>query len=157
MKTFFLKISLVILIISLFSSCRNDDQTKTPEEVLSEFINIRTTQNVDMEFYQKYTSGILLAQIESLEENEKSEIGKKIEIRKKQLKLLKTYYPQANQCFITYLIKYDVPTENPETSSEVKKIAELHKIENQWKIVDVVNVKTFYENKQALDIGLNEK
>ena len=157
MRSIFFHSLLFIVMSFSFTACFQDDGPKSPEAILSEFINIRTTQNVDMEFYQKYTAGLLLAQIESLDENEKSEIGKKIDIRKKQLKLLKTYYPEANQCFITYLIKYDVPTENPETSSEVKKIAELHKIQNQWKIVDVVNVKTFYENKQALDIGLNEK
>jgi hypothetical protein len=145
---------MLISLLLFLSSC--EDGANTPDASLSNYLKIRTSSDVDLEFYQKYTGGKLLSAIEALSEEEFSEAGKKIDVKKKNFKILKKNCNNDEVCFLTYILEYDSPSEKPETISEVKKIAELHKIENQWRIVDVTNVKTYHENKEPLVINIGE-
>lgn len=128
-------------------------EKETPEKTLSTYLKERTSKQVDLEFYQTYTGGKMLASVEALSDEEFSEYARPIDVKKKKFKIMKkNCIEEENSCFLTYVISYDTPSEKPETSAQVKKIAEMKKIDNSWKIVEVVNVKTFYENKESIDI-----
>ncbi|MDA8791595.1 hypothetical protein N9N67_00035 [Bacteriovoracaceae bacterium] len=147
-----MKLNLIILSIFLtLIACV--EEKETPEKTLSIYLKERTSSQVDLEFYQSYTAGKMLASVEALNEEEFNEYSRPIDVKKKKFKIMKkNCIEEDNSCFLTYIISYDTPTEKPETSAQVKKIAEMKKIENSWKIVEVVNVKTFYENKESIDI-----
>ena len=52
---------------------------------------------------------------------------------------------QENECFITYIVKYS-KFENGKNilNAETKKIAQITKESENWRIVDVNNIKTYY-------------
>jgi hypothetical protein len=59
---------------------------------------------------------------------------------------------QENTCFLTYAISYKTKhNDKAAFTSEVKKIAELSKVDGKWFIADVTNIKTYHEGLEAIN------
>ena len=51
-------------------------------------------------------------------------------------------------CYLTYTLSYEkFNKDTKEFSVEVRKIAEMRKEDNKWKIVDISNIKSFFDMK----------
>ncbi|MBP5297185.1 MAG: hypothetical protein J6Y94_07645 [Bacteriovoracaceae bacterium] len=72
-------------------------------------------------------------------------------LKKKKFKItLQKCTPR--QCFITYIIQYDVQeVKVTDFAIEAKKIAELRLVDGHWKVADIVNQKTYIEAKQSIN------
>lgn len=124
----------------------------TPEAALKNYVQKVTTNKADRDFYLQYTSGKLLESIESMDDEEFKKFNKFEKIKNAKVNII---YKSCEQqtCSLTYTVKYEVH-ENQKVSfdTEVKKIAELVKVDDSWKIFEVNNTKTFIESKSAIDI-----
>lgn len=139
---------LVALSLVLFS-CNGPD---TPEAALKDFINLRFKGGFDKESVLEKTTGELNGRISAMEESEFEEFAKVNLSDSYKLKVLLSKCEQA-QCFLTYTLDYGMNESSDSNARlEVRKIAELHKIEDTWKVADVSELKTHIEMKNQLDI-----
>lgn len=138
---------LVTLLVGCFGGA------DTPEEALSVYIQTVTTNKADRDFYLQYTSGKLLQQIESMNDEDFKEFNNFENIKSAKVKVIYKSC-ELDRCSLTYTVSYEVHENNKVNfDTEVKKIAELVKIENSWKISEVSNRKTYIESKSAIDIS----
>ncbi len=140
----------LVLISLLFSvvACKNG--AETPEGLIKMFVKDTISGKVDREYYQEYTTGTLLeASLELTEEElEKTSVSK--------LKNVKVSILSKNcsneKCIITYIIKYDTNPENKKMyKTEVKKLAEVVKEGEGWKLSDIKNLKTFHDSLEPIN------
>ncbi|MBT3584967.1 MAG: hypothetical protein HN509_08675 [Halobacteriovoraceae bacterium] len=142
----------LISIFLVFSSCT---KKKTPEEMLTDFVNYRFSSNQDRQTILEKTTGGLNVKIASMSDDEFAAFVDLKGFRKKKLKInLKKC--TEKQCFITYTLGYDQKIRENEKkepfSVEIKKIAELHLDSGIWKVNDVNNVKTYYNSQENIDV-----
>lgn len=141
-------IMLTILVILL--SCTKS--ANTPEGLLKMYVNDITSSKVDKDYYLKYTTGRLKESISSMSDEEIESLSKASKLSKVRVEIVKSLCQEV-KCSITYIISYKSETSDSVTfSTEVKKIAQLVKEEEQWKIESVVNSKTYHESEKAIDI-----
>lgn len=136
-----------LLCIACFSGAN------TPEELLKDYVETVTSGNATRDFYAEKTAGDLLKDIEAMSEEDFQEYNNFSRIKYAKVKVLSKSCSDDN-CTLTYVVKYNVFVENkPSYETEVKKIAELVRIDNNWKISAVKNRKTFIDAKSAIDIS----
>jgi hypothetical protein len=142
MKYFFL--------LFLTLGCFNSDSN--PELLLEDFINKRLSNSADKEYLLTVTAGKLKSALVEMDENAITESNELKSFEKESFKVTHKQCTKV-QCFITYVLKYKNinKTDNHKTSSEVKKIAELQFIDEGWKIVEVTNVKTYFEMSDVIN------
>lgn len=143
-------ISILLLAISLLTSCT---KTNDPEIALKEYVDLRfSNENISRNDVLKRTSGTLQQQISNMSDDEFTKFQTK-NLKKRAFRILSTKCAK-DECFVTYSIKYDTfdNSDGKVFTSEIKKIAQLQKENNEWKIVDVNNIKTFHDSKKALEI-----
>lgn len=138
---------IVFISSSLFFSCNFQGE---PEHALRGFINYRTSDDQQKDFYLKNSSGKMLEFFEKMDDMEFKKYASIKRIVSKKLKLnLKKCSDKT--CSITYTISFRRSgVENTNVETEVKKIAELVKDEGNWKIADIVNIKSHFEFKEPL-------
>jgi hypothetical protein len=142
-KFFFIAIVLVGLL-----SC---NQQEGPEGTLKSFINYRFSESQQKDELLSRTTGVLNEKISAMTDEEFAEFSNSSKYKKKKFKLNLSRCDK-NQCFLTYTITYDKYEGDKQTFGiEVKKIAELLLLNGSWKIVDVSNIKTFFDSKQPLE------
>ena len=117
----------------------------TPEGLIKMFVKDSVSSSLDREYFETYTTGSLLNSIADLsdEELEKSELsalsGVKVDILTKSC--------QSDICNITYIVSYDTNSDTKKSfETEVKKLAEVQKVGENWKIASIKNLKTFHES-----------
>jgi hypothetical protein len=144
MKYFF------VLLLFFFVSCLSTDLS--PESALKDFIDSRIGKVVDREFVLERVTGKMLQSFENMAEEDFKKFSDMQNIKADSFKILSKSC-QENKCFVTYSVSYF--TKSPENktifSSEVKKIAEMIKIENKWLIADVSNIKTYHESMEPIN------
>ena len=58
---------------------------------------------------------------------------------------------QKDNCVVTYIVEYKTKSKTEKLfSSEVKKVAEIEKIGEDWKLASIRNIKTFHESKEPI-------
>lgn len=138
------------LLIFLLMGCFGSDSN--PELLLEDFINKRLANTADKEYMLSITAGKLKSALIDMDENALAESNELKSFEKESFKVTHKQCTKV-QCFITYILKYKNidKADNNKTLSEVKKIAELQFIDDGWKIVEVTNVKTFFEMTDAIN------
>ena len=139
-----------LIILAIAIGCAKD--FKNPETVLKEYVNYRFSKHQTRPKLLKYSTAFLYQSIEEMSEGDFNKFKNTGTYKKRKFKInLKKC--SDNQCHITYTVVYDITKKNNLLYSvEVKKIAELHKVSNSWKIASVSNVKTFLDSKTPIDL-----
>lgn len=138
---------IVFFISFIFLGCNKE---KSPKETLGSYIKYRFSENQSKNKLLAYTTGVLEAKISQMSEEDFKNF---IDISKYKMKDFKIVLSKcvSNQCYLTYLLKYAQGASNG-YDIEIKKIAELSRIDKTWKISDVNSVKSFINAKENIDI-----
>lgn len=140
---------LFIVVALLVTSCFKE---KGAEETLSAFVKERFEGALDRNEMADYLSGQMQESILAMEEEEFEKFSDLSKLKKKRFEITHSNCSEA-KCFITYIVSYD---QHGDSSKEYrvdnKKIAEMMKEENSWKIENVTNVKTYIDSEKALEI-----
>lgn len=143
-----LKASLLTLCALLFA-CNGPD---TPEAALRDFIHYRFKGSFEREKVLEKATGELYGRIEAMDDQEFTEFSRDNLSDSFSLKILLSKCEES-KCFLTYTLAYDMnETTDASAEMEVKKIAELHRVEKTWKVADVSELKTFIQMNNQLDI-----
>lgn len=141
------KLIIVFASILLAISCT---KKLGPEETLREFIDYRFTSNQSAEKIMSFLDGDILEETQEMKDEELKQFLETEKFRKNSFKIIHANCNE-DKCFLTYVLKYVETKEEEKSETEVKKIAELRKVdENTWKIFDITNVKTYIENKETI-------
>ena len=141
---------LLIVTIVLFGSCT---KKSTPEKALKEFIQYRFSGGQDKDDLLEMTTGGLNSRIDGMEGEELTSFLNSEALQKRRLKILLKNC-EDTKCFLTYILSYSQGTGTPKDFGiEVKKIAQVEKVGEIWKLADVSNIKTFIEAKKELEIS----
>lgn len=125
---------------------------QNPETVLKEYVDYRFSKHQTRPHLLKYATAFLRQSIEEMTEKDFHDFKKTHNYKKRKFKInLKKC--SGDQCHLTYTVTYDIIKENRNLYSvEVKKIAELHRESNTWKIASISNIKTFLDSKISIDL-----
>ena len=139
--------SLLTFLAILAASC---DKANTADRSFENFMNYSFKPGQKLDDFLAMTTGPLHAKLDSLSPEEIQEFLGVKNLKKKKLKItLQKCSP--TQCFLTYIIQYDVQqATQTDFAVEAKKIAELQLVDGRWKVADIVNQKTFIEAKQSI-------
>lgn len=138
---------LLALVLGL-SACQTE---QTPESGLRSYISYANNGGATKEGFIARSTGDLRAALETMDEEQfktfeeqmKHSVQKDFDITKKNCQELK--------CFITYTIEYDAQSDEKAIYQvDVRKIAELVKEDEKWKLASVENVKSYYEGSSEL-------
>ena len=142
----------LIFLAALLTGCNGPD---SPEAALRDFIQYRFKGGVERSEVLEKSTGALYDKVESMSDEEFAEFSRANLSDSFSLKVLLSKC-EGDKCFLTYTLTYGMnETEDSSSQLEVKKIAELHKIEKVWKVADVSELKTHIEMKNNLDIESN--
>lgn len=142
-------ITLIALVAAFFYGC--SPGPSTPEGLLRMYVNDVTTKQVDKDYYLKYTAGELRESVEELDEEELSARSYLENVKKAQVEVLNKNCQEA-KCVLTYVVSYDTYEKGKATfSAETKKLAEFLKVDDEWKISNVTNLKSFFEAKEPIE------
>jgi len=138
----------VLLLVSL-CSCFEGNDTATGS--LRNFVKRVSANSLSQEDYSDYAQGDLLDSILAMDEEEFKSYQEQSTLDGVQLDILSENCSKTN-CTITYLTKYTSKTSDGSSyNSEVRKIAELEKFDEAWKVISVQNVKTYLEAQEGLN------
>jgi hypothetical protein len=140
---------LLLLLLFVFVSCIEND--RSPESALKDFVESRIGQVVDRSFVIERVTGKMLQSFENMSDEDFAKFADMRNIQTQSFKVLSKSC-QEKKCFLTYSIAYLTRKDDKtQTSSEVKKIAEMVQVENRWLIADVSNIKTYHENMEPIN------
>lgn len=139
----------LLFIPIFFVSCFNS--SSTPESALENYIDKITTSDVDKDFYLDHTTGSLKDSILEMSDDEFNSFKQMPKIAGKKIKIISRACDDV-KCTLTYLLTYSSGNE-AEFKNEIKKIAVLQKIDDEWKIAQASNLKTYIEAKKDLQIS----
>ncbi len=141
----YLSLALLLLVVG----CTKES---TPETALEDFINYRFQSSQSKEDILEMTTGPLYDKLNDMSEEDLEKFIDVKDLKKRRLKVL-IKNCEADTCYLTYVLRYVKGAENPKDYSvEVKKIAQVNKVEEKWLLADVSNVKTYIEAKKELKI-----
>ena len=139
-------LSILMCALVLFSC----SSKKGPEGVLKSYIDKRFSSGIEKDDFSDYFGGEMLDDLETVDE---TVVGKMNDIKGYKKKSLEINFKKCSQekCFLTYTLVFDAKAEAGSTKKnvavKVKKIAELQKTGETWKIFDISDVKTHYDYK----------
>lgn len=146
-----MKINQVLFIVLsiVFLSCSKKED---PESVLMDYINYRFSSNQNKNFLLENTTGVLRDRIESMSDKEFQEFIDMTKYKKGKFKVLLKKCTEE-KCFITYALKYIHFIKGKKAYEiEVKKIAEILKTDQKWRISNINNLKSYVDGKLGIDI-----
>lgn len=130
---------------------------KGASETLKTYIQQRFNGELDRLEIQQYLVGAIHDEIKNMSEDDFEKYSDLSNLKKKKFKVTHENC-NSDKCFITYLISYDQFKDSKDFFRvDSKKIAELTKIDDSWKIEKVTNVKSYLESKQPIDIETSSK
>ena len=135
--------------IFLFASCLTDK--KSPEAALKDFVETRFGHVVTRQYILEHVTGKMKQSLENISEEDFKKFSDLRNVKNDSFKVLSKSC-QEKMCYLTYSVSYrTTKEEKTTTSSEVKKIAELHLVDGKWLIEDVSNVKTYHEELEPIE------
>ncbi len=142
----------IITMTLFFTLFGCDKGPKSPEGMLKMYVNDLTSNEVNKEYFEKYTTGPLLEKVQSLSDEEFKEFIKIGKLKNAKIDISNKTCTDSS-CNLTYIVKYDIlEAGKQQFKTEVKKIAVLEKAENLWKISEVTNVKTYIEGSSPIEV-----
>jgi DNA-binding Xre family transcriptional regulator len=131
----------VALLLS-FTACLNSDDSASGH--LRKFVK-KTTDNLSQDGYADYAAQDLLESIISMDEEEFKNFQEQSNVEGVKVDILSESCQELS-CTITYVTKYQTKTSDGSIyGSEVRKLAELVKSDEGWRVTSVKNVKTYLE------------
>ena len=141
----------VWFVTTLFAACSKKE--KAPDGYLKLFVEEFFKPEIKKDDLLEKTSGRLKVSIESMTDEEFKSFSNPSTLVANSFEILSSAC-QAESCYLTYRLSYK--TKSPDTqgewSTQVKKIAHLQKVDEDWKVEDIENIKTFYETAQPLEV-----
>lgn len=142
-------IVLLTMTLSLFTSCQKEN---TAEAQLKEFIRLRYKGEQRKDKVLKWLVDPLYTEFNSIPDEDFEKTmgvgGRKL----KDIRVLTKNCDSEANCFLTFIIKFETYGNDKKLfTSEVKKLANLKKIENSWKIADINNVKTYHDSHVPIE------
>lgn len=134
-----------ILALFLLTSCV---KTGGPEQVLKEYANKRFNNELSKDDFKDYFDGEILADFEAVDEKALGELN---QVNTSKTRRVEIEFKRCDEskCFLTYSIVYSTQANANNLSSpvqvKIKKIAELKKIDDKWKITGITDIKTHYD------------
>lgn len=142
-------ISLLVVAFVLVSSCTKG--AKTPDGLITMFAKDVATKKLDMDYYEKYTTGEMLNLIKETGLDEFDKKTRLVNVNDVKVKILNKTC-EGSKCVITYRVKYHTKSHSEGSfESEVKKIAELEQFEKYWKLAKITNLKTYHESSKPIN------
>jgi hypothetical protein len=141
----------MLVFIFLLGACTRYGQS--PEGIIQNYINEISKEVRDFNKISKMLTGDSLSRFEAMSDEEKTEALNLDGLKGFRLKIAKKNCPSESECFVTYTLSYT--SESPEIGeykTEVRKVAKVKLINENWKIDSVTNIKTFHQSLKALDI-----
>ena len=137
-----------LLCLVLLSACFNSDNSAVG--VLREFVK-KSSSGLEQRDYQNYATGDLLGLIEDMSEQEFEQYKEQSKVQSVKVEVLNENCSDS-KCSITYISKYKTKTsDGSDYNSEVRKIAELSRENEKWKVSSVKNIKTYLETNEGLN------
>lgn len=141
---------LPIIFLLLATACT---KKTTPEGVLQDFVSYRFKDGQNMEKLYELTASPLQDRLRDLKDEDLKNFLDSTNLKKRKLKVLLKNC-EGEKCFITYVVGYkQSKAEQTNFGVEVKKIAQIVRTGESWKIADVNNVKTYIEDKKGLEVS----
>lgn len=142
-----MKFFLISLLIVILGGCT---KKVGPEQALRGYINYRFSKGQDKASVLNKVTDKLHKKIDMMAEQDFKRFSNVKGLKQKKVNILLKKCSDMD-CNITYTLSYEIYDESEKVfSAEVKKIAELKKVENTWKVSDVSNIKTFYDSKEII-------
>lgn len=142
------KIILLFVMLVLVSCTKG---AKTPDGLVKMFAKDISTKKLDMDYYEKFTTGEMWKKIQNIGEEEFSKNTRMTNVTDVKVKILNKTC-ENSKCVITYNVKYKTKNnEEGKFESEVKKIAEVYQEEEFWKVSKVINLKTYHESNKPIN------
>ncbi len=152
MKLILINSITLILLLGLISCTKRADN---PEQVLRDFIEIRFKNSQDIGTLLTYATGDFKTSLETMTDRD-IEFFTKHGLKKRKLEITNSIC-QESTCSITYIISLDEYNgDTLQNSSELKKIAKLELVGEDWKISDITNIKTYHDLKEPIDVTPKE-
>lgn len=144
-----MKNMLFLLVLVISFSCTNG--AETPEGLIEMFVKDVSTKKIDRDYYQKFTTGKFLEVVESLSDEDLEKNERMAGVDDVSVKIISKSC-QDDKCVLTYIVKYNTNSkEDKSFASEVKKVAEVVKSGEDWKLSDLRNMKTYHESEEAIN------
>lgn len=142
------KLAYLILMFVIISCSK---RAKSPDGLIKMFAKDLATKNLDMDYYEKFTTGDMFSNIQKLGEEEFEKNTRMHNVTDVKIKILnKTCEDQ--KCVVTYIAKFKTKNNDEgKFDSVVKKIAEVHQDGEYWKVAKVTNLKTFHESIKPIN------
>lgn len=143
-----MKFALIGLLALSFACQKKNDSA---EAALTNFIDMHVGNVVKKEDTAKLVTGKLLQQLESLSPEEFGQTVDLSNIKKGSFKIV-TESCTEDKCTMTYTINYyTMESDKKVFDTEVKKIAEIEKVGEEWLISDVSNIKTYHDSLEPIN------
>jgi 5'-deoxynucleotidase YfbR-like HD superfamily hydrolase len=127
----------------LFLSCR---QNKGPEDSLRDYIRYAVSGNVTQQGFLERSAGELLVQLEMMDPDEFNDYAKEMAHVDSNRVRINSSNCQEDRCSITYTVSYKSKADGKDIYTvEVRKNAELLRVDSSWKLASINNIKSHYE------------
>lgn len=139
-----------LILLLLLIGCSKD--FSKPDEMVTHYFSEITSKKVSRDFFSKYTTGNLEESILGMSDDEfelftTSNLAQRVSINITNENCL------GNICNLTVILKYSTTNQdNERVDSEIKKIVELERVEEYWKVSKMSNIRTFHEGKSPIHV-----
>jgi hypothetical protein len=141
-----------VLLLSALLFTTSCFKEKGAAETLRTYIEGRFQGKFDRLEIAEFLNGPIKEDIKKMSDEDFDKYSDLSNLKKKKFKVTHQNC-SIDKCFITYLISYDqLKGAKDFFRVDSKKIAEMTKIEDSWKIEKVTNVKSYLESKVPIDI-----
>lgn len=142
---------ILLMLVFVLVACSKDPST--PEGLIKMYVEDVTSKQMTKDYYEKYTGGELWESISSLNDEDFESFSSLKKLKNAKVNIEKKICESKSECRLTYIIKYEYDGEDKnEFASEVKKVAELQKVEDSWKILKVSNIKSYVDSKTPINV-----
>ena len=143
-----MKLLIVTLLLVSFGCQKKNN---TAEEALHNFVDLHVGKVIKKEKMASLVTGKLLEQLEGLPTEDFEQLVDMSNIKKGSVKIITKSCSEV-KCTLTYTISYDTMSDNKKVfETEVRKIAEIELVEDEWLISDVSNVKTYHDSLEPIN------
>lgn len=125
---------------------------KSPRALLENVLSKRQSNSLTQDYMLSITHGPLRDEVASMSEEDYDKYASDLGVTQGHYKILSENCESETKCTVTYILNYK-STENEEKifSSEVKKVASLEKVDGNWKLLDMSNIKTYHEGLEPIN------
>jgi hypothetical protein len=141
---------IIFLLSLILIACSK--QPNTPEAVLESFIQSRFKTSMTKEKMLTVAHGDFAKSLEEMNEIDFQKFSELDGLRFKKFSIIRKICPNQIKCHLTYNLQYETlnSLSKREVLTDVRKVAELDKIDDIWKISSITNIKTFHEGEEII-------